>query len=143
MQPFHKADDARYAEKAIGRKRAETSYAYRQLLDEGALLAFGSDWPVVTCNPFEGMAVACTGQTVDGDTWMTAQNITVAEALSAYTSQAAKAGHQESVCGTIEPGKVADFVILDRDILDEPEEMIGTCTVWRTYFDGRQVYGRE
>ncbi len=85
MQPLHKADDGRYAEAAIGKERCKSSYAFRSLLDVGATLAFGSDFPVVTLDPFKGMHAAVTGKTLDGKVFVPEQNIKVEEALTAYT----------------------------------------------------------
>jgi len=118
MQPYHKADDGRYAERYIGPQRARSSYAYKSLLDTGAVVVFGSDWPVVSLNPFLGIEAAVTGRILDGGTWQTQQNITVAEALRCYTSSAAWAMFAEDEIGRIGPGYRADFVILDRSPFD-------------------------
>ncbi|MCH7799713.1 MAG: amidohydrolase [Planctomycetes bacterium] len=118
MQPYHKADDGRYAERYIGPQRARSSYAYKSLLDTGAVVVFGSDWPVVSLNPFLGMEAAVTGRILDGGTWQTQQNITVAEALRCYTSSAAWAMFAENEIGRIARGLRADFVILDRSPFD-------------------------
>ena len=118
MQPYHKADDGRYAESYIGSRRARSSYAYKSLLDTGAVLVFGSDWPVVSQNPFLGIEAAVTGRILDGGTWQTQQNITVAEALRSYSSRAAWAIFAENEIGRIAPGYRADFVILDRSPFD-------------------------
>src|SRR5262249_2448346 len=117
MQPYHKADDGRYAESVIGPSRCRTSYAFRQLLDSGGRLAFGSDWPVVTMNPFEGMRVAVTGRTLDGQTWMTHQNITAEQALAAYTIGGANACRMDDRLGRTSPGCFAEFVVFDSDPL--------------------------
>jgi predicted amidohydrolase YtcJ len=118
MQPFHKADDGRYAEAYIGPERSRSSYAFRSLLDAGAVVSFGSDWPVVTLNPFLGMEAAVTGRTLDGKHWQTQENITVAEALRCYTSRAAYAAFAEHEIGYIAAGYRADFVILGRSPFD-------------------------
>ena len=113
MQPFHKADDGRYAESYIGPQRARSSYAFKSLLDAGAVVAFGSDWPVVTLNPFSGMEAAVTGRILDGSHWQTQENITVAEALRCYTTRGAYAIFAEHEIGRIGLGFRADFVILE------------------------------
>lgn len=115
MQPLHKADDARYAEKAIGAERCKTSYAFRSLLDAGALVAFGSDWPVVSLDPFLGVRAAVTGLSLDNKVFVPEQNITVEEALICYTRNAARAAGDQDSLGMIREGYLADFVILDFD----------------------------
>jgi predicted amidohydrolase YtcJ len=98
MQPFHVADDGRWAEGRIGAKRVESSYAFRSLLDSGARLAFGSDWPVAPLDPLPGLDAAVNRRTLDGKHpggWVPGQRITVAEAVSAYTRGSAFAAFQE------------------------------------------------
>ncbi|MCB9858735.1 MAG: amidohydrolase [Phycisphaerales bacterium] len=140
MQPYHKADDGRYAEQAIGVERCRTSYAFRSLLDSGALVCFGSDWPVVSLNPFLGIATAVTGKTLDGRTFVPEQNIAVEEALLAYTAHAAEAAGDHFL-GRIEKGCYADFVILDRDILTIPPSQIADTRVVATYVNGDLSFG--
>lgn len=135
MQPYHKADDGRYAEKAIGAERCRTSYAFRSLINSGALVCFGSDWPVVSLNPFFGIRTAVTGETLDGKTFVPEQNIGVADALLGYTAHAAKAAGDDAL-GRIENGYVADFVVLDRDILAIPANQIAETRVLATYVNG-------
>jgi predicted amidohydrolase YtcJ len=114
MQPYHKADDGRYCDEVIGPERSKWSYAYRSLLDHGAVLAFGSDFPVVTINPWPGIDTAVTGRILTGKIWHPEQNITLPEALTAYTSAGAYATFRENEIGSIKPGYAADFVILNR-----------------------------
>lgn len=118
MQPYHKADDGRYVESYIGAERARSSYTYKSLLDTGAVLAFGSDWPVVTLNPFLGMEAAVTGRVIDRGPWQIQENITVAEALRCYTTRAAYAMFADHELGRIAPGYRADFVVLNRSPFD-------------------------
>jgi predicted amidohydrolase YtcJ len=143
MQPYHKADDGRYAEKAIGPERCKTSYAFRSLLDSGAHLAFGSDWPVVSLNPFLGVHAAVTGKTLDGKVFVPEQNITVEEAIRAYTSGAAYASGDESRLGQIKTGYLADFVILEVDPFQSPPDMLGQIRVRQTFVGGKQVWSRQ
>ncbi|MEK6644649.1 MAG: amidohydrolase [Planctomycetota bacterium] len=140
MQPFHKADDGRYAEAAIGPERCKTSYAFRSLLESGAHVAFGSDWPVVTLNPFTGIHSAVTGRTLDGKTFVPEQNITVEQALKAYTSGAAYAAGDENTLGLLKEGYAADFVILNEDPLTLPPDALDKITVQQTYIAGNCVW---
>ncbi|HEX8118741.1 MAG TPA: amidohydrolase, partial [Pyrinomonadaceae bacterium] len=115
MQPYHCIDDGRWAEKRIGRERAKGTYAFRTLLDSGAVLAFGSDWSVAPLDPVLGIYAAATRRTLDGRNpggWVPEQKITVEEAARAYTVGSAYAEFAEAVKGTITPGKLADLVIL-------------------------------
>ncbi len=143
MQPFHKADDGRYAQKALGRERLKGSYAFRQLVDAGALLLFGSDWPVVTLNPFAGIDAAVNARTLDGKVWLASHALTVEEALRAYTVWPARAIHRENRLGTIAGGKLADMVILEEDPLTIPADRIGSVTVAWTIVGGKVVYTRS
>ena len=138
MQPYHKADDGRYAESYIGPRRARSSYAYKSLLDTGAVLVFGSDWPVVSQNPFLGIEAAVTGRILDGGTWQTQQNITVAEALRSYSSRAAWAIFAENEIGRIAAGYRADFVILDRSPFD-PDVQWAKIRPVKVFVDGRET----
>ncbi len=140
MQPLHKADDGRYVEKAIGPQRCQTSYAFRSLLDAGAPLAFGSDWPVVSLNPFLGIHAAVTGRTLDGRVLVPEQNISVAEALRAYTAVASWSAGDERDLGRIAVGYSADFVILEADPLTIEPDALKDIAVKATYVAGRQVW---
>ncbi|HLL76791.1 MAG TPA: amidohydrolase [Pyrinomonadaceae bacterium] len=145
MQPYHAIDDGRWAEKRIGRKRAETTYAFRSLLDSGAVLAFGTDWYVAPLDPVMSIYGAVTRRTLDGKNpngWIPAQKITVEEAVRAYTWGSAYAEFAENVKGTITPGKLADLVILDRDIFRVDPVEIEKAKVRTTIMDGRVVYER-
>jgi predicted amidohydrolase YtcJ len=143
MQPYHVIDDGRWAEKRIGPERARTTYAFRNLLDSGAVLAFGSDWTVAPMNPLQGIYAAVTRRTLDGrhpGGWVPEQKITVAEAVRAYTYGSAYAEFAEKVKGSITPGKVADMVILSRDIFGIEANEIDKVKVLVTIMDGRVVY---
>ncbi|MEM7228414.1 MAG: amidohydrolase [Planctomycetota bacterium] len=142
MQPFHKADDGRYAEDYLGEQRCRSSYAYKSLLDAGAVLVFGSDWPVVTINPLLGMETAVTGRILDGTFWQTQENITVAEALRAYTSSAAYGIQQEGRLGVIAPGARADFIVLDGSPFGAEVDW-SSIRVRTTYVDGKKVWVAE
>ncbi|MEM2125801.1 MAG: amidohydrolase family protein [Candidatus Methanosuratincola sp.] len=139
MQPYHKTDDGRYAESYIGAERCRGSYAFRSLLNSGAVVAFGSDWPVVTLNPFLGIESAVTGKTLDGKLWQTQENISVPEALRCYTTSSAYAVFAENEIGRIAPGYRADFVILNHSPFDRQVvwSEIRPTQVW---VEGRRVY---
>ena len=123
MQPYHAIDDGRWAEKVIGHERSTTTYAFKSLLDAKANLAFGSDWFVAPPTPLEGIYAAVTRRTLDDknpDGWIPEQKITVEEALRAYTINAAYASFEEGIKGSLERGKLADFVVLEKDITTLP-----------------------
>lgn len=143
MQPYHAIDDGRWAEKRIGPERCRTTYAFRTFLDAGVRLAFGSDWTVAPLNPFEGIYAAVTRRTLDGKHpggWIPEQKITLAEAIEAYTMGSAYAEFAEAEKGSLTPGKLADIVVLDRDLFRLPEERIREARVRWTIVDGKAVY---
>jgi predicted amidohydrolase YtcJ len=144
LQPYHIADDGRFAEGRIGKDRCASSYANRSLLDAGARLAFGSDWPVAPVNPLLGLDAAITRRPLDGkylDGWFPAQKISIAEALSAYTLGAAYAAFTDKDRGSLEVGKLADLVVLSRDILAPAEaDRIGEAEVLLTLVGGRVAF---
>ncbi len=145
MQPYHCADDGRWAEKRIGSQRAQGTYAFRSLIDQGATLAFGSDWNVAPLNPLLGIAAAVTRQTLDGahpQGWVPAQKISVLEALRAYTLGSAFAEFTDREKGSIEPGKLADFVLLSHNLIDVPATDISKIKILLTVVNGRVVYER-
>jgi predicted amidohydrolase YtcJ len=142
MQPFHKADDGRYAERALGRERLAGSYAFRALVDAGATLVFGSDFPVVTLNPWQGIDAAVSARTLSGELWLPEHSLTIEESLLAYTAVPPRAIHREDRLGTIEPGKLADLLILAADPFSIPPESVGKMQVWQTIVGGRIVYAQ-
>lgn len=146
MQPYHLIDDGRWAEKRIGKERLKGTYAFRSLLDSGARLAFGSDWSVAPISPVLGIYAAVTRRTRDGKNpggWIPEQKITVAEAIKAYTLDSAYAAFDENIKGSIEAGKLADFVVLSDDILSIPPEQIEKTEVLWTIVGGRIVYEKK
>jgi predicted amidohydrolase YtcJ len=143
MQPYHAIDDGRWAEKRIGKERAKTTYAFRSLLDAGATLAFGTDWTVAPLNPMTTIYAAATRRTLDGKHdkgWIPEQKISVEEAVRAYTIGSAYAEFMEDRKGTISPGKLADLVILTKDIFKIDPKDIEKVAVVMTIVDGRVVY---
>lgn len=147
MQPYHVIDDGRWAEGRIGAKRCASSYAYRSLLDAGAKLCFGSDWPVAPLDPLAGIDAAVNRRTLDGkhpNGWFPEQRITVAEAVEAYTMGSAFAAGQEKDRGSIAVGKLADFVLLSRDIFSPAEkDKIAETKVMLTVVGGKVAFERK
>ncbi len=142
MQPYHVIDDGRWAEKRIGHERALTTYAFRTLLDTGAVLAFGTDWSVAPLDPMQGIYAAVTRRTLDGrhpEGWIPEQKITVEEAVRAYTVGSAYAEFTENEKGTLEPGKLADIVMLSDNIFRIDPALIERTHVLLTIMDGRVV----
>ena len=145
MQPYHAIDDGRWAETVIGPTRAKTTYAFRSLLDAKAKLAFGSDWFVAPPTPLEGIYAAVTRRTLDDKHpagWVPEQKISVEEALRAYTIDAAYASFDEGIKGSLERGKLADIVLIDRDITRIPPETIRDAKILMTAVGGRIVFER-
>lgn len=143
MQPFHIIDDGRWAWKRLDEKRLKGTYAFRTLLDTGAVLAFGSDSPVAPLNPLLGIYAAVTRRTLDDKNpngWIPEQKITVDETVRAFTWGSAYAEFQDGWKGTLEVGKLADFVILSDDIFTIDPVKIRDAKVLTTVVDGRVVF---
>jgi predicted amidohydrolase YtcJ len=143
MQPYHAIDDGRWAEKRIGKERIKTTYAFRSLLDSGAKLAFGTDWTVAPLNPMLTIYAAVTRRTLDGKNpkgWVPEQKLSVEETVRAYTLGSAYAEFQENVKGSITVGKLADLVLLSRDIFKIDPKEIENVKVVMTMIDGRVVF---
>jgi predicted amidohydrolase YtcJ len=141
MQPLHKADDCRYARRRLGAGRLAGTYAFRSLLESGAVLAFGSDWPVASCDPLPGVRTAATGLTFDGEVFGADQCLTVEQALVAYTSGSARALRLDEG-GVIRPGGLGDVVLLDRDPfeadwVDRPPNVVVTVAGGEVVYDAR------
>ena len=142
MQPYHAIDDGRWAEKYIG-GRIRTTYAFRSLIDAGARPAFGSDWFVAPPTPLEGIYAAVTRRTLDDRNpggWVPEEKISVEDAVRAYTADAAYASFDEGRKGVLSPGRLADFVMLDRNIFEIPPEQIRDVRVHMTFTGGGRVY---
>ncbi len=143
MQPFHIIDDGRWAWKRIDEKRLKGTYAFRSLLDSGAVLAFGSDSPVAPFNPLLGVYAAVTRRTLDDKNpngWIPEQKISVDEAVFAFTAGSAFAEFQEKIKGSLTVGKAADLIILSDDIFTIDPAKIRDVAVTTTVVDGRVVY---
>ena len=145
MQASHQRSDMRWAEQRVGPQRIRGAYAWRRLIRSGSIIPNGSDAPVESVNPLISFYAAVTRQDESGyppGGWYPAERMTRAEALKAMTLWPAFAGFQESMLGSIKTGKLADFTVLDRDIMTVPANQILEANVVGTFVGGRQVYGR-
>ena len=143
VQPFHAIDDGRWAVKRIGPARLAGTYAFKSLLDAGATVTFGSDWPVAPLDPLTGVYAALTRRTIDGANpggWLPDQKITIDQALTAYTASNAYAGFMDDRCGKIVPGHYADLTVLDADLTTIDPLKIQDVKVLHTFVGGRARY---
>jgi len=143
-QPYHCIDDGVWAEQRIGAVRARTTYAFKSFLDAGVRVCFGSDWTVAPLDPIQGIYAAVTRATLDGKRpggWCPEQRLTVEEAVRCYTVNNAFAAFEEHLKGTLEPGKMADMVVLSENIFSVPTAEIRNVRVKMTVVDGEVVYG--
>jgi predicted amidohydrolase YtcJ len=144
MQPSHVLTDMNWAESRLGPKRAEHSYAWAEFLRQGVVLAFGTDYPVEPVTPFRGIYSAVTRMSEDGKkSYYPAQKVNIEQAIAAYTTGAAFAEFAEKQKGKLEPGMLADFVVLDRDITAVAPAKILETKVLRTVVGGKTVYSVE
>jgi len=145
MQPTHQTSDRLMAEKRLGPNRLAGAYAWQSVLKSGARLAFGTDFPVESPNPFPGLAAGISRQDVEGQPpggWMPAERLTLAQSLGAYTRGAAYAGFAEDQIGSLEPGKWADFIIIDRDPTQIDAQSLAKTQVLETWVAGKRVFSR-
>ncbi|HKL15523.1 MAG TPA: amidohydrolase family protein, partial [Balneolaceae bacterium] len=143
MQPTHATSDMNMAEDRVGSDRIKGAYAWQTFLDQGTVIAAGSDFPVENVNPFFGLYSAVTRKDHGGmppGGWYSEQAMSRIEALRAFTIDAAYAAHQEDVLGTLEPGKKADFIIVDRDFFEVDAIEIWETDVLQTWMGGEKVY---
>jgi predicted amidohydrolase YtcJ len=143
MQPTHATSDMNMAEDRIGKERLQGAYAWRRFLEQGTRIAAGSDFPVESPNPFFGLYAAVT-RTDHGNLpfggWHPEQAMTLVEAFRAFTLDAAYAQHQEKTLGSLEPGKWADFILIDRDLFKIPSREIWKTRVAQTWVAGTRVH---
>lgn len=146
MQPYHAIDDGRWAENVIGHERAKYAFAMKSMLDNDVRVAFGSDWYVAPASPMQGIYAAVTRQTIDGANpggWIPEQKITVAQAIKAYTIDAAYALFAEGEKGSLQKGKLADFVILAQDPFQIEPQHIKDIQVVKTVVGGKEVFSNQ
>jgi predicted amidohydrolase YtcJ len=146
MQPTHATSDMNMAEQRVGAERIKGAYAWRTFLKQGSRIACGSDFPVESPNPFFGIHAAVTRQDARNQPaagWHADQAMTLKEAFRCFTLDAAYAAHQENLVGSLEAGKWADFIVIDRDLFKVPPADIRTTGVLQTWVAGRQVYQRK
>ncbi|MFL6859840.1 MAG: amidohydrolase, partial [Sphingomicrobium sp.] len=145
MQPTHQTSDRLMAEKRLGPTRLVGAYAWRTVLKSGARLAFGTDFPVESPDPFPGLAAAISRQDMAGQPpggWIPSERLNFEQALSAYTRGAAYAGFAEDRIGSLETGKWADFIIVDRDPTKVDAQTLGRTQVLETWVAGKKVWQR-
>src|SRR5438874_8069412 len=146
FQPLHAYPDddtLKIWARNVGPERAQRAWVWRSIESTGGLLAFGSDWPVVTLNPWPGVQNALTRQTTEGDPrdgFVPKERISLEDAIKAYTLGAALAGRREKTEGSIEPGKLADLIVLSQDLFKIPPTEIGKTEVLLTMVGGKVVY---
>ena len=143
MQPTHATSDMNMAEDRIGAERLKGAYAWQTFLKQGTRVAAGSDFPVESANPFLGLHAAVTRQDSAGNPpggWHPEQAMSVTEALRAFTLDAAYAAHAEQTQGTLEPGKWADFILVDQDIFAVEPAKIWSTKVLETWVGGKRVF---
>jgi predicted amidohydrolase YtcJ len=143
MQPTHQTSDRLMAEKRLGPNRLAGAYAWQTVLKSGARLAFGTDFPVESPNPFPGLSAAISRQDINGQPpggWIPSERVTFGEALRAYTRGGAFAGFAEDRIGALEPGKWADFILVDRDPGRIDAQQLARTQVLETWVAGRKVW---
>jgi len=141
MQPSHLLTDMAWAQARLGPDRVKRAYAWKSFLNHGVMLAFGTDYPVESISPFRGLYAAITRQNVEGtQTFEPQEKITIDQAIYAYTQASAFAEFRETTKGRLEPGYLADIVVLDRDITKATPQQVLHTQVLRTVVGGNTVY---
>ncbi len=145
MQPTHQTSDRLMAEKRLGPDRLGGAYAWKTILRTGAHLAFGSDFPVESPNPFPGLAAAISRQDMNGGPpggWRPEERVSFETALAGFTREAAYASFAEDRVGALEPGKWADFILVDRDVSTVDPQALYRTQVLETWVAGKKVWAR-
>ncbi|HXG80474.1 MAG TPA: amidohydrolase family protein [Sphingomicrobium sp.] len=145
MQPTHQTSDRLMAEKRLGPDRLDGAYAWQSVLKSGARIAFGSDFPVESPNPFPGLAAAISRQDMNGQPpggWIPEERVSFEQALAGFTRGAAYAGFAEDKIGSLEPGKWADFIIIDRDPTRIDPQALARTQVLETWVAGKKAWER-
>jgi predicted amidohydrolase YtcJ len=143
MQPTHQTSDRLMAEKRLGSGRVTCAYAWQSMLKTGARLAFGTDFPVESPNPFPGLSAAVSRQDVNGQPpggWLPEERLTFGQALQAYTRGAAYAGFADQKFGALDAGKWGDFVIVDRDPTKVNPQDLARTKVLETWVAGKKAW---
>ena len=143
MQPTHATSDKNMAEDRVGPQRIKGAYAWQSFLRQGTVVASGSDFPVESANPFLGFYASITRKDIQGNPlsgWYSNEAMDRVQTLKSFTIDAAFAGFQEDVLGSLEPGKWADFIIIDQDIMMAPDSMLWQTKVLETWVAGEKVF---
>jgi predicted amidohydrolase YtcJ len=151
VNPYHLSDDMRWMEERIGHERCKGAYAFKSLLDNGAVLSFGSDWPGTKaaeyyCHPKYLLHAAVNRTTLNGEPeggWFPEQKISIHEALKAYTVNNAYAAFEDDIRGSLKAGKIADITVCDLNLLEIDPSRILDMNIEMTIVDGKIVYTRE
>ena len=145
MQPVHQTSDRLMAEKRLGPDRLDGAYAWQTIAKSGVTLAFGSDFPVESPNPFPGLAAAVSRQDMNGQPpggWLPQERVSFEQALAGFTRGAAYAGFAEDKIGSLEPGKWADFILVDRDVSQVDPQALARTQVLETWVAGKKLWER-
>jgi predicted amidohydrolase YtcJ len=145
MQPTHQTSDRLMAEKRLGPDRLGGAYAWTTILNSGAKLAFGSDFPVESPNPFPGISAAISRQDLNGQPpggWRPQERVSLGRAIHGFSRAAAYAGFAEDRLGGLDPGKWADFILVDRDPTKVDAQVLGETKVLETWVAGRKVWAK-
>ncbi|WP_438944512.1 amidohydrolase [Shewanella nanhaiensis] len=143
MQATHATSDKNMALDRLGSERIKGAYAWRKLLESGAVIAAGSDFPIESANPFFGLHASVTRQDQQNrpeNGWYGDQSMTLTQALNSFTQGAAYAAHQESLIGQLKPGMKADFILVDQDIFAIPASELWQTQVNQTWINGKRIY---